>query len=162
VALLSFESEGIRLTLYSKDGTLRVDKNHLTLEVSPAGKLQSLYFYMPPMPGMGEMREDAILKEVGKGRYEGTVNISMAGSWQIVAQVEGKLLKKEVSIPIYVGERGGTSAEDGIRVSPEKLQLLGVQTEEVRKVDLMESFSTIGYVSYDLSRTYEITLRSDT
>ncbi|MEJ7554203.1 MAG: FixH family protein [Aquificaceae bacterium] len=79
VALLSLESEGIRLTLYSKDGTLKVGKNHLILEVSPEGKLQSLYFYMPPMPGMGEMREDAILKEVGKGRYEGTVNISMAG-----------------------------------------------------------------------------------
>ncbi|MEJ7554202.1 MAG: efflux RND transporter periplasmic adaptor subunit, partial [Aquificaceae bacterium] len=31
----------------------------------------------------------------------------------------------------------------------------------MRKVYLMESFSTIGYVSYDLSRTYEITLRSD-
>ncbi len=161
VALLSLESEGIRLTLYSKDGTLRVGKNHLILEVSPEGKLQSLYFYMPPMPGMGEMREDAILKEVGKGRYEGTVNISMAGSWQIVAQVEGRLLKKEVSIPLYGGEGSGTSAKEGIRVSPEKLQLIGVQTEEVRKVDLMESFSTIGYVSYDLSRTYEITLRSD-
>lgn len=48
VALLSLESEGIRLTLYSKDGTLRVGKNHLTLEVSPEGNSRAFIFICHP------------------------------------------------------------------------------------------------------------------
>lgn len=157
---LSLEEEGIKLNLYTKDGSLKVGKNHVFVEIKPEKNLESLYFYMPPMPGMGEMREDALLKELRKGRYEGTVNISMAGSWQVIAQINGKLLKRDISIP-FIAQQKAQTKEEGIRVSPEKLQLLGVQTEEVKKVELMESFSSVGYVSYDLSKTYEITLRFD-
>ncbi|MEJ5338464.1 MAG: efflux RND transporter periplasmic adaptor subunit [Aquificaceae bacterium] len=157
---LSLEGEGVVLKLYTRDGSLRVGKNTVFVEIKPEKRLQSLYFYMPPMPGMGEMREDAGLKELKSGRYEGTVDISMAGSWQVIAQVEGKILKRDISIPFTPGQ-GEQKREEGISVSPEKLQLLGVQTEEVKRVELLQSFSTVGYVSYDLSRTYEITVRSD-
>ena len=44
--------------------------------------------------------------------------------------------------------------EGVISVDINKLQLIGIQTQEVKKEDLMESFSTVGYVSYDLSRVY--------
>ncbi len=157
---LSLEGEGIRLELYTRDGSLRVGKNHILVKLETKARLESLYFYMPPMPGMGEMREDALLREKGRGAYEGSVNISMAGSWQVMAQVDGKLLRRDISVPFHIGQKTQEQKE-GISLSPEKLQLLGVQVEEVKGLELMESFSTVGYVSYDLSKTYEITLRSD-
>ncbi len=159
-ALLTLQGEGIRLNLYSEDGSLKVGKNRIFLELSPEGRLEGLYFYMPPMPGMGEMREDALLEEKGKGRYEGTVSISMAGSWQLIAKVDGKVLKRDLSIPLHTQQKT-EKREEGISITPDKLQLIGIQSEEVKSIELMESFSTVGYASYDLSRTYEVTIRSD-
>ncbi|MFN3598587.1 MAG: FixH family protein, partial [Aquificaceae bacterium] len=158
--VLALEGEGIKLKLYTRDGSLKVGKNSIFVETEPKVRVESLYFYMPPMPGMGEMREDATLKEVERGLYQGFVDLSMAGSWQLIVQVEGKTIKRDLSIP-FGGEVEPTKREEGISVSPEKLQLIGVQVQEVGRQELVESFYSVGYVSYDLSKTYEITLRSD-
>lgn len=160
---LSLSQEGIEVEVYSKGKRLDVGKNSLYILIKPPKDLKELYFYMPPMPGMGEMREDATIKKVSSGLYELQLNISMAGSWQMVVVIDQKVIKKDLSIP-FTGE--GPMPTQGkregvISVDINKLQLIGIQTQEVKKEELMESFSTVGYVSYDLSRVYEITLRSD-
>lgn len=159
--LFSVEGDGLKIELYSPDGKLTVGKNAVFIITKPSVNIESLYFYMPPMPGMGEMREDASLKSLGNGRYEGVVNISMAGSWQVIAQVKGKVLKTEISVPFEAGKGLGKKGEGVISIDPQKLQLIGITTDEVKKQDITEGFSAVGYVSYDLSRTYEINLRSD-
>ncbi len=160
---LSIAQEGIEIELYSRGKRLDVGKNSFYILIKPLKDLKELYFYMPPMPGMGEMREDASIRQVSPGLYELQLNISMAGSWQMVALIDQRVIKKDLSIP-FTGE-GATPAQEirggVISIDISKVQLIGVQTQEVKREDLMESFSTVGYVSYDLSRVYEITLRSD-
>jgi len=148
------------LSLYSQDGRLKVGKNSIYVVLKPEAELRSLYFYMPPMPGMGEMREDALLKKVRKGIYEGVVNLSMAGSWQVIADIEGKIIKRDLSIP-FEGEKPKEKRSEGISLDYEKLQLIGVQVEEVKRQELVLGFNAVGYVSYDLSRTYEVSFPSD-
>jgi Cu(I)/Ag(I) efflux system membrane fusion protein len=159
--VLSIKAEGFEVFLYTSDGTLKVGKNLLYLQTKPEKKIESLYFYMPPMPGMGEMREDALLKEISIGRYEGSANLSMAGYWQLVLQVDGKVYKQDLNIPYKPGAQREEKKEGLIEVKPSALQLVGIQTMPVEKKELLESFSVVGYVSYDLSRVYEVTLRSD-
>ncbi len=158
---LSLEGEKLSLKVYTREGTLMVGKNVILVKVEPAGKLENLYFYMPPMPGMGEMREDVKLKEIKSGLYEGIADLSMAGSWQLVAQLEGKKLTKDLSIPSGGEEKEKGQREMGIKVDPQAMQLIGIQSEEVKREELIESFSAVGYVSYDASWIYEINLRSD-
>ncbi|MDW8067173.1 MAG: efflux RND transporter periplasmic adaptor subunit, partial [Aquificaceae bacterium] len=157
--VIELVQEGFQVKLYTKGGSLRVGRNHFYLEVSPLAEVRNLYLYMPPMPGMGEMREDAHIKRVGN-LYEGHVNISMAGSWQLVLKVNEEVLKKEIIIPTH-GVEGQKSPEAGIRVDTQRLQLVGIQVQEVKREELMESFQGVGYVSYDLSRAYEVSVRSD-
>ncbi len=160
---LSISQEGIEVEVYSKGKRLDVGKNILYILIKPPKDLKELYFYMPPMPGMGEMREDATIKKTSPGLYELQLNISMAGSWQMVAVIDQKVIKRDLSIP-FTGEEkmpAQEKKEGVISVDVNKLQLIGIQTQEVKREELVESFSTVGYVSYDLSRVYEVTLRGD-
>lgn len=159
--IFSLQGEGFKVELYAPGGRLAVGKNSLFAVVHPPSNLESLYFYMPPMPGMGEMREDVLLKSLGGGRYEGAVNISMAGSWQIIAQINKRTIKREISVPFEAGKSVQKREEGVINVDPTKLQLIGIETDQVKRQELTEGFNAVGYVSYDLSKTYEITLRSD-
>jgi len=160
VNILSLSEDGRKVEIYTPNGKLVVGKNELLVVVKPPGNVESLYFYMPPMPGMGEMREDATLQKVKEGIYRGWVNISMAGQWQLMVQTEGKIMKKNLSIPLEA-ESFEESKTEGITVDPQKLQLIGISTQEVKSQELMDSFNAVGYVSYDLSKIYQITLRSD-
>jgi Cu(I)/Ag(I) efflux system membrane fusion protein len=160
VHILSLSEDGRKVEIYTPNGKLVVGKNELLVVVKPPGNVESFYFYMPPMPGMGEMREDATLQKVKEGIYRGWVNISMAGQWQLMVQTEGKIMKKNLSIPLKA-ESFEESKTEGITVDPQKLQLIGISTQEVKSQELMDSFNAVGYVSYDLSKIYQITLRSD-
>ncbi|MCX8163763.1 MAG: efflux RND transporter periplasmic adaptor subunit [Aquificaceae bacterium] len=161
IELLFMEGDGTKLKLYTRDGSLKVGKNQLFVELESGRRLERLYFYMPPMPGMGEMREDVLLKDLGGKRYEGIANLSMVGYWQLIVQVDGKTLKRDLSVPFH-GE-GGEEKKNvaSINLDPEKLKLIGIVTEEVKRLELVESFNAVGYVSYDLSKVYDVTLRSD-
>ncbi|SHK27624.1 efflux RND transporter periplasmic adaptor subunit [Thermocrinis minervae] len=157
--LFTLEDQGVKVEVFSKKGSIDVGKQDLTIRVS-GGDLKSLYLYMPPMPGMGEMREDATIQKVSDGVYNATLNVSMAGSWQLFVQVDGKVLKKDISVP-FAGQRTAVDDQSQIVVNTKAMQLIGIQTHEVSYMDLSESFSVVGYVSYDLSHVHQITLRSD-
>ncbi len=162
--VITLEQEGIKVTILSSDGRIKTGNNKIKVVVQPPKPLKELYFYMPPMPGMDEMRDAAALEEVEPGIYRGTLKISMDGPWQIRAVFEDAMVTKDVFIPLSKGSTAGpaSTAHGGhIMVRPDKLQLLGVITEPVQKRDLVKTFSTVGYISYDLSKIYDITVRAD-
>ncbi len=147
------------LEVYSKDGRLRVGDNDVLIKVKE-GNLEGAYFYMPPMPGMGEMRSDVKLIRKGENIYGGRVNLSMAGYWQFIAVLDGKNLKFDLNIPYSSGQQAHAQ-QNIISLDHEKVRLIGVQSAPVEVVELLQSFSTVGYVTYDLSKVYDITVRSD-
>ncbi len=164
--VVSIEQKGVRVTILSSDGKIKKGNNRIEVRVKPPKKVKELYFYMPPMPGMDEMRNTASLEEVEPGVYRGSLKIGMDGPWQIRVVIEDRMLTKDVFVPLskttLAGGGPASSAHGGhIMVKPEKLQLLGVVTEPVQRRDLIKTFSTVGYVSYDLSRIYEVTVRAD-
>ncbi len=159
-------SEGnVKITLMSKDGRIKSGGNRIKILITPPKTLKEFYFYMPPMPGMDEMRDVANLEEVEPGVYEGTLNVSMDGPWQIRAVFEDSMVTRDVFVPLSKNTTGKSAGAmvhgKHVMVKPEKLQLLGVVTEPVRKRYLVKTFSTVGYVSYDLSKIYDITVRAD-
>ena len=164
--VVTIEQKGVKVTILSSDGKIKTGNNKIEVRVEPPKRVKELYFYMPPMPGMDEMRDAASLEEVEPGVYRGSLKVSMDGPWQIRVVLEDTMLTKDVFVPLsktsLAGGGPASSAHGGhIMVKPEKLQLLGVVTEPVEKKDLVKTFSTVGYISYDLSKIYEITVRAD-
>ncbi|MCX7759636.1 MAG: efflux RND transporter periplasmic adaptor subunit [Hydrogenothermaceae bacterium] len=147
------------ISVYSKTGVLDVGKNIIYIKVPKGKELKSMYFYMPPMPGMGEMREDVSIKKLDDGLYEGVVNISMAGGWQVVANIDLKEYKVNISVPLKSGE--SKISKKGIDIDSQKLKLIGIKTDTVKRLDLTDGFEVVGYVSFDSSKIHIITLRSD-
>ena len=164
--VVTIEQKGIKVTILSSDGKIKTGNNKIEVRIEPPKSLKELYFYMPPMPGMDEMRDAASLKEIEPGIYRGSLKISMDGPWQIRVVFEDTMLTKDVFVPLskttLAGGGPASSAHGGhIMVRSDKLQLLGVVTEPVQKRDLVKTFSTVGYISYDLSKIYDITVRAD-
>ncbi len=167
--VVTFKGSGVEVTLLSADGSIKSGGNRIRVTVNPPKELKELYFYMPPMPGMDEMRDAAALEKVAEGVYEGTLNISMDGPWQIRAVFADGMAVKDVFVPLTEGsgtggghaDHSGAAHAGHIRVDTRKLQLLGVITEPVRRRDLVKTFSTVGYISYDLSKIYDVTVRAD-
>ncbi len=162
----TIEQKGVKVTILSSDGKIKSGNNKIEVRVNPPKPIKELYFYMPPMPGMDEMRDAAALEEVEPGVYRGNLKVSMDGPWQIRVVFEDTMLTKDVFVPLSKGgtTAGGpaSSAHGGhIMVRKDKLQLLGVVTEPVQRRDLVKTFSTVGYISYDLSKIYEVTVRAD-
>ncbi|RLJ70322.1 Cu(I)/Ag(I) efflux system membrane fusion protein [Hydrogenivirga caldilitoris] len=164
--VVTLEQKGVKVTILSSDGKIKSGNNKIEVRVNPPKPLKEFYFYMPPMPGMDEMRDAASLKEIEPGVYRGQLKVSMDGPWQIRVVLEDTMLTKDVFVPLsktaLAGGGPASSAHAGhIMVKPEKLQLLGVVTEPVNKRDLIKTFSAVGYINYDLSKIYDITVRAD-
>jgi RND family efflux transporter, MFP subunit len=107
VEVLKFSGEGYEIRVLSSDGEIKVGINEIRVEVNPPAKIDEFYLYMPAMPGMPEMREYADLKEMGKGKYEGKLKVSMEGSWQVRVKIGGRMIYKDINVPI----KGGGSKE---------------------------------------------------
>lgn len=156
--LITISNKNIKIYIFSPTKKLDIGENEMIIKVE-GGSLESLYMYMPPMPGMGEMREDSNINKISNNTYKAKINISMAGSWQIVAQVNGNILKTDVSIPLELNKKDTNTEKNSIQV--DNLQMIGIQTQKVVKESLSDTFSTVGYVNYDLSKVYQVTLRTD-
>ncbi|WP_028949908.1 efflux RND transporter periplasmic adaptor subunit [Sulfurihydrogenibium subterraneum] len=153
--LFSIKDTETEIIVYGTKISLDVGINKIFIKSNK--NIKEVYFYMPPMPGMGEMREDAQLKKTGENIYEATVNISMAGGWQVIFVLDDKKLTYSLNIPFYPG--GEKQTQNGsIQLDKQKI---GVEVAEVGYKDLTESFNVVGYVSYDLPKIKSITLRSD-
>ncbi len=158
--LVTISDKSIKIYIFSPAKKLDVGENEMIINVE-GGDLKSLYMYMPPMPGMGEMREDATLQKISNNTYKAKINISMAGSWQIIAQVNENTLKTDVSIPLEINKEDTNTQKNSVEIDKDKLQMIGIQTQKVSTESLSDTFSTVGYVSYDSSKLYQVTVRTD-
>ncbi len=92
--------------LITSDKPLAVGNNRLHLKViksaQPLDRAKvALKIFMPAMPGMPYMESKAIAKPVGTGTYDATVNLPMAGTWQVhifVTTKEGKKYRVKSSL----------------------------------------------------------------
>lgn len=156
--LFSIKDTETEIIVYGSKKSLDVGINKIFIKSNK--NIKEVYFYMPPMPGMGEMREDAQLKKTGKNIYEATVNISMAGGWQVFFVLDDKKLTYSLNIPFYPdGEKQAQT--NSLKLDIKKRGYIGVEVAEVGYKDLTESFNVVGYVSYDLSKIKSISLKSD-
>ena len=163
------------MKLYSSNGEINVGINRIKVEVDPPDELQEFYLYMPPMPGMPEMRAIADLKRKGKGRYEGKVSVSMEGSWQVIAKVGGKTLKTEINVPFKAGQQTGTSGGmdhskmghdmKGMDMGPSltvpqtKLAHFNVSTFKVDSTEVPLTIRAAGVIRYAPKGTYRVVPR---
>lgn len=167
--VMSFGGEGYTIKVYSKSGELKVGLNDIMVEVQPPAKIEEFYLYMPPMPGMPEMRAFANIKEKGKGIYEGKISISMEGSWQIRVKVDGKTIRTDINIPlrtdINIPLRGGKGEmhKSQMHVHMElpavKMAAFNVSTYKVDTLSVPTVIYASGTVKYPNSKTFIITPR---
>ncbi len=80
--VLKFSGEGYEI---------KVGINEIRVEVNPPAKIDEFYLYMPAMPGMPEMRE----------------YVSMEGSWQVRVKIGGRMIYKDINVPIKGGDSKG-------------------------------------------------------
>jgi hypothetical protein len=104
VEVLKFAGEGYEIRVLSSDGEIKVGINEIRVEVNPPAKIEEFYLYMPAMPGMPEMRE----------------YVSMEGSWQVRVKIGGRMIYKDINVPIKGGSSKGHehgSKFDNINIS---------------------------------------------
>ena len=101
-------SDGLVVTLGTEpnppekgDNAIRVTVTRSDGSPVSAGTVTAV-FSMPAMPSMNmpEMRSDAALQHEGGGRYQGTGQLSMSGTWHVTIRVvEGdKVATRQTSI----------------------------------------------------------------
>ncbi|QOY54780.1 FixH family protein [Candidatus Sulfurimonas marisnigri] len=71
--------------IISSDKPLTTGSNTIILDITPKYKdaKVSVKAFMPAMPGMPAMESKADAKDLGNGKFETTVNLSMGGTWQL-------------------------------------------------------------------------------
>ena len=90
----------------SSDKPLTTGSNTLVLTISkdgkiPAGAKVSVKVFMPAMPGMPAMESVSKAKDLGNGKYEVIIHLSMGGTWQLhifVTPTTGKKARVKTSI----------------------------------------------------------------
>ena len=105
----AFEKEASYKTtkvIYSAEKPLSVGTNDIDLKLTRDGKAVSdakviVKVFMPEMPGMPYMEYVASADPAGDGSYKATINIPMAGTWQLhifVHTADGKKQRIKSSI----------------------------------------------------------------
>lgn len=59
-------------------------------------------------------------------------------------------------IPVYEEEREAEEAPGTVRISPEKIQKIGVRSEDVKRRTLKRTIRTIGRIAHDETKVFEI------
>lgn len=100
-------ADNIKITLSTDDGVIKNGKEDFTLAFTDESgnpiKMDavSVNFFMPAMGSMAAMNDPAtVTSTVTPGVYKGTVNLEMAGEWQVQIAYEGAAGKGKTSFPI--------------------------------------------------------------
>lgn len=84
------------LTTGNNNVNLVIDKKYADARVSVKA-------FMPAMPGMPAMESTASAKNLGNGKYNVNINLSMGGTWQIhifITPKTGKKIRVKTSVNI--------------------------------------------------------------
>jgi len=90
----------------SSDKPLGVGSNLVVFDIKHKGKIPkdvqvSVKAFMPAMPGMPAMQTISKAKDLGDGKYETKLNLSMRGTWQLhifITPSEGKKSRVKSSL----------------------------------------------------------------
>jgi membrane fusion protein, copper/silver efflux system len=138
---------------------------------------------MPAMGAMQEMRAAADIERTGSGRYEGRFSLSMEGSWPLsltiehatlgTARVEFDMATRRAGLELRSGAQlpPGTAPDPAtadradppgtILIDARRRQLIGLRTDEVRRMHLRRTVRAVGRIAYDETRLTDVSLRFD-
>jgi len=124
--------------------------------------------YMPPMPGMSEMKGAVHVSAQGGGRYRGTYHVSMPGTWTLQIKVHAGGVAGWADVRFTTGSSGLTAAGAGelsedapgtVQIDPARQAAIGVKTTEAVVAPMKLAIRAVGRVTYDESRLSDVTLR---
>ncbi|NPB07803.1 MAG: efflux RND transporter periplasmic adaptor subunit [Aquificae bacterium] len=79
--------------------------------------------------------------------------------------LEGRRLSSEEVSGAHTHHHGAShtaqSRGEHLMIGPERVQMIGIVTEEVKRRKLVKRFPAVGYLEYDPSRVYDITMRAE-
>ncbi len=178
-----YQAGDLEIAVDIDPGTARVGDNKLMIAVRDRdGNLVpnievDAYAQMPAMGTMSAMRAPADLKEMGPGRYQGSVNLPMRGEWPLTVEIKDpnrgdKRLQFDLATD-REGLRiaaGGTPAggsaipvDDAnvITIDNRRRQMIGVKTGEATHRDLVQSIRAVGEVAFDERLLSQVALKFD-
>lgn len=169
--------------------TPRVGKNTLTIDLkdvqgNPVEKaVIAAVAEMPAMGSMPTMRAPADMEEVSPGRYRGTFEPSMDGSWPLTLHIsQEELGSARVSFDLATGRKGiqlssgatrtdSSQANNGgmmeeappgtVTLDARRRQLIGVKKALAEYRDMTQPIRAVGKIAYDETRMTDISLKFD-
>ena len=164
--------------------TPRVGENYLIIELREFGGASvsdvaiNAYAEMPAMGSMPAMRIPTGLQKTTHGRYEGKIELPMRGEWPLTIEIKDSkhgdqrlqfdLATDRKGLTIAAGAKslGGTDlgiddASNVVTIDNRRLQMIGVQTEEVTNHSLVKAIRAVGEVKFDERLLSNITLKFD-
>ncbi len=170
VKVLQINEQGYSIEILSPTGEIRKGENELLLRIEPKPETLEGYFYMPPMPGMPEMRRELRISESDDG-FKAKVNVDMNGNWQIVLLLDGKEVRKEIVIPTsgsmdmehaqHMDMQHMEHAKDAnlVRIPTVKLQKINVSTFVVKDTTVSKSILVEGYITFPNEEVFKVAPR---
>lgn len=181
--LALYEADGISVGLAVVPTTPKVGENRLIVELTNAegepitDVAIDAYAEMPAMGAMPAMRAPADLEQVGPGRFEGVMDLSMRGEWPLTLEIENprgadhrlqfNLATDREGLSLAAGATPGggpgTEAVEGpvITVDSRRRQMIGVETGLADIRDLVRSIRAVGEVTYDERLLSQVVLKFD-
>jgi len=136
---------------------------------------------MAAMGAMPEMRAPATMTERTPGVYEGTLTLSMDGSWPLTLDIEKAgvgnarlmfgLATRRRGLELISGGEEPTgrstassdtaTAAGTIQIDSRRRQAIGVTTDEAEVIAMRRTIRGVGRVAYDDTRLTDVSLRFD-
>lgn len=106
-AVKTHTADNLKVTLSTDDGVIKNGKEEFTLTFTDASgnpvkmNAVSVNFHMPAMGTMAVMNDPATMSSTAQpGVYKGTVDLEMAGEWQVQIAYESAAGSGKTSFPI--------------------------------------------------------------
>ncbi len=180
----TFRAGDLEISVMTSPGTPKVGDNRLIVELRDMGgnrvsdvELEA-FAEMPAMGAMPAMRAAAGLQQVGPGRFEGEVKLSMRGEWPLTLQINDPqrgdrrlkfdLATDRAGVSIATGGTpigaSAISSEDNalvMTIDNRRRQLIGLKTGEATHRDLLKTIRAVGAVTLDERLLSHVTLKFD-
>jgi len=183
------ESQGVKMTVRVAPAALRVGENELLLELRDAqgnpvvGADVAIRVHMHAMGAMPAMGGPASVSDEGDGRYHASFELAMGSTWNVeiaatldggrVAQAEGSLTVGTPGVRLEgVGASAGASTAEAeapsstearhpaeFRVSPGRLQQIGVRTATAERREVSTHVRAVGHVVAEETTLEDVSLK---
>jgi Cu(I)/Ag(I) efflux system membrane fusion protein len=179
----ALEAEGLEIHTALAPAAPRVGKNELELELRDMegrpveGADLDVKVHMHAMGAMPAMGGPAAVSELGGGRYRAEFELDMGGTWLVelrakppsgaMARAEGSLTVGAPGVQLAaVGAAAEASAatvpgeaKGELRLSPERLQRIGVRMARAERRPISSTIRAAGRVVYDETAVADVSLK---